>query len=139
MNSGKLVERSGNIFLCYLLGLITTDYKIIKSQNLLLLWGAVVKMVGGRGEEFGVSFECSKKGAIKIWKVQRAGDGRSKFWAFCDDAITECPHLFYFILLKSSVLVRSLLIKLEADYRITVNVLTLGSWDVTALKRSVFK
>ena len=139
MNSGKLVERSGNIFLCYLLGLITTDYKTIKSQNLLLLWGVVVKMVGGRGEEFGVSFECSKKEAIKIWKVQTAGDGRSKFWAFCDDAITECPHLLYFILLKSSVLVRSLLIKLEADHRITVNVLTLGSWDVTALKRSVFK
>ena len=33
-------------FLWYLLGLIATGYKTIKSQNLLFLWGVMVKVVG---------------------------------------------------------------------------------------------
>ena len=43
----------------YLLELITTDYKTTKS-------GMRGGGEGGRGEEFGVSFECSKGGATKI-------------------------------------------------------------------------
>ena len=35
--------------LWYLLGLIATGYKTIKSQNLLFLWGVMVKVVGEEG------------------------------------------------------------------------------------------
>ena len=36
-------------FLWYLLGLIAAGYKTVKSQNLLFLWGVMVKVVGEEG------------------------------------------------------------------------------------------
>ena len=47
-------------------GLITTDYKTIKSQNLL-------KVVERRGEEFGLSFDRSKAGYQYLINASNGG------------------------------------------------------------------
>ena len=101
-------ERSRNIFLRYLLVLITTGYKTIITK-----FNAFVKVVGERRKGWFMfwTFEGGGRGgggvATKTEQMQtRMGGGgtQSKFWAFCDKALIECPHQFYFILLRSSEL-----------------------------------
>ena len=53
----------------------------------------MVKVVGGRGKEFGVSFEGGGGGGGDP-KLQNAGDGGSKFWAFWDDELLRVPISF---------------------------------------------
>ena len=66
------------IFLWYLLGLITTGYKTIKSQNLLFLWGVMVKVVGEDGVWGYVLNIRRAKGSDKIEQVQNHTHSSSK-------------------------------------------------------------